>query len=456
MNEQLVVVVGDVLLDVDVQTRADRLVPDAPAPVLDEVGRQERPGGAALAAMLAARHPRQQVVLVAPMADDDAAARVHALLPPAVEVVAIPCQGRTPVKTRLRARGQTVARLDGGGGASEIGPLTAAAREALHSADAVLVSDYGGGATGHEPLRAALARHATHTPTVWDPHPRGSAPVAGVALVTPNAAEAATLSGLRGDGVATIRRQAEALLSSWRARSVAVTLGSRGALLSYGNGASEIFPARPVNGGDPCGAGDCFGAAAVTALAGGAVPSEAVSLAVDAASRFVAAGGASGLDEPPGGHTVPRQPRAAADLAEDIRAAGGIVVATGGCFDIVHAGHIATLSAARALGDCLIVCLNSDASVRRLKGDTRPLQPAEDRMRVLQSLRDVDAVVVFDEDTPTEMLRGLRPHIWVKGGDYAGAILPEAELLRQWGGEVVTVPYLRGRSTSELVERGRV
>jgi rfaE bifunctional protein nucleotidyltransferase chain/domain len=129
------------------------------------------------------------------------------------------------------------------------------------------------------------------------------------------------------------------------------------------------------------------------------------------------------------------------------------VVATGGCFDLLHAGHVATLEAARALGDCLVVCLNSDASVRRLKGAARPLVPQDDRARVLAALQPVDAVVVFDEDTPTEALRRVRPDVWAKGGDYAGVDLPEAALLREWGGQSVVLPYLQGRSTTGLVTR---
>jgi rfaE bifunctional protein nucleotidyltransferase chain/domain len=131
------------------------------------------------------------------------------------------------------------------------------------------------------------------------------------------------------------------------------------------------------------------------------------------------------------------------------------VVATGGCFDLLHAGHVATLEAARALGDCLVVCLNSDHSVRRLKGPERPLQPEADRARVLAALDCVDAVLVFDEDTPHEVLHRLRPHVWAKGGDYAGADLPEAPLLREWGGQAVVLPYLQGRSTTSLVETAR-
>jgi rfaE bifunctional protein nucleotidyltransferase chain/domain len=142
-------------------------------------------------------------------------------------------------------------------------------------------------------------------------------------------------------------------------------------------------------------------------------------------------------------------------LLERVRRRHGVVVATGGCFDLLHAGHIATLQAARAVGDCLVVCLNSDESVRRLKGPQRPLQPAADRARVLAALECVDAVVVFDSDTPAEVLRRLRPDVWAKGGDYSGVALPEAAVLAEWGGEAVTVPYLQGRSTTALVELAR-
>jgi rfaE bifunctional protein nucleotidyltransferase chain/domain len=176
-----------------------------------------------------------------------------------------------------------------------------------------------------------------------------------------------------------------------------------------------------------------------------------VQAAVDAAAAFVADGGAATLHE----DDAERPSATGLEAIERVRARGGTVVATGGCFDLLHAGHIATLEAARALGDCLVVCLNSDDSVRRLKGPSRPLVPATDRARVLEALAPVDAVVVFEEDTPLEAIRRLRPDVWAKGGDYAGAELPEAAVLREWGGQSVVLPYLRGRSTTRLVETAR-
>lgn len=148
----------------------------------------------------------------------------------------------------------------------------------------------------------------------------------------------------------------------------------------------------------------------------------------------------------------------ASELVAKVRARGGTVVATGGCFDLLHAGHAATLEAARGLGDCLVVCVNSDRSVTGLKGPGRPLVGEADRVRLLAALGCVDAVVLFDEPTPVELLSRLRPDIWVKGGDYAGGdsdTLPEADLLRSWGGQAVIVPYLDGRSTSKMIAAAR-
>ncbi|MCU1516767.1 MAG: cytidyltransferase-related enzyme, partial [Pseudarthrobacter sp.] len=135
-----------------------------------------------------------------------------------------------------------------------------------------------------------------------------------------------------------------------------------------------------------------------------------------------------------------------------VRENGGTVVATGGCFDLLHAGHVRSLTAARELGDCLVVFLNSDASVHRLKGEQRPILNQEDRAELLLALECVDAVMVFDEDTPEAALDRLRPDIWVKGGDYKGARLPEAGLVESWGGRCVTVPYHPAYSTTVLAQ----
>ena len=438
------VVVGDALLDVDLTGEAGRLCPDAPVPVLDDLEESPRPGGAALAAALAARDGAD-VVLVAAVGTDEGGDTLRRLLAEAgVDLVPLPLQGETPVKRRVRSAGQSLLRLDTGGGRPGAPPSTAL--DVLRDAAAVLVSDYGRGTTSLPGVREALAG----APLVWDPHPRGAEPVPGVRLATPNRDEAALMATRHGggserSGLGAVDDHARTLVSAWRAGAVAVTLGPGGALLSHGESSPSVIPAPPTTVSDPCGAGDRLASAAALAVAAGALPSEALHAGVVAASDFLAHGGAAGYAAPPvaRGHGL--------DLVERTRATGGTVVATGGCFDLLHAGHVATLRAARALGDCLVVCLNSDASVRRLKGDARPLVPQADRARVLEALEPVDAVVVFDEDTPVEVLRRLRPDVWAKGGDYAGAELPEAALLAEWGAQSVVLPYLDGRSTTALL-----
>ncbi|WSB51592.1 D-glycero-beta-D-manno-heptose 1-phosphate adenylyltransferase [Streptomyces cellulosae] len=450
------VVVGDVLLDEDIEGVATRLAPDAPAPVVDVTGDHRHPGGAGLAAALAARGGRD-VVLVTALGEDPASEAVRQQLGGRVRLLELPLHGTLPVKTRVLAGGRPLVRIDRGGGTP--GEPDEAVREALAGAHAVLVGDYGRHTAGA--VRPHLEEAARRTPLVWDPHPRGETPVPGARLVTPNAGEAVTLCagtpGVAGDSLGAFAERGTELAERWRAAGVAVTLGERGVLLTRpGGGTPMLIPAPFHADGDTCGAGDCFAAATVAGLADGLLPEEALQRAVAEAAAFVAAGGAGNPDL---WHTpvapVPAQDLAADafELAREVRARGGTVVATGGCFDLVHAGHVGLLESARRIGDCLIVCLNSDASVTRRKGPGRPLTPATDRARVLAALGSVDAVVVFEEDTPERVLERLRPDVWVKGGDYSVQELPEAEVVRTWGGQAVVLPYLDGHSTTSLARR---
>jgi D-beta-D-heptose 7-phosphate kinase/D-beta-D-heptose 1-phosphate adenosyltransferase len=429
------VVLGDTLLDVDIHGTADRLCPDAPVPVVNITDRWTRPGGAGLAAVLATA---LEVVLVTALADDEPGHTLTGLLKPDVTVLPVPLRGETVCKTRVRAKGQSLLRLDSGDGTASPDPLPRHVVTALCDAGAVLVADYGRGITRNTHVRRLLTDLARRIPVVWDPHPRGTAPVPGAALVTPNAAEAAGF--LPGE-------PPERLRDHWRVDAVAVTVGEKGAVLTSSTGTTEIPAPRNVQG-DTCGAGDSFAAAAASALLAGATTVDAVRTAVDSAARFVSAGGAGSLstrDRPP------RRPADAFDLADQVRSAGGRLVATGGCFDLLHPGHVSLLRQARELGDALVVCLNSDASVRDLKGPDRPLVPARDRAGLLAALSFVDAVVVFDEPSPVAVLERLRPHVWVKGGDYAVDELPERGVVQRYGGEVVIVPTLPGYSTTRLV-----
>lgn len=451
MSEPLVIV-GDSMLDVDIEGSATRLSPEAPVPVVDAERIWQRPGGAGLAAVLAARADRDVVLVTAVGDDADGQTLTDLLAEAGVRLVALKLSGATVCKTRIRAGGQSMLRLDHGDGSAAGEALPADVAQVLGTARAVCVADYGRGITANGEIRDLLTSAAERVPVVWDPHPRGAEPVPGCWLVTPNQGEAQTHSP-------------ESLRRRWAARAVCVTLGAKGALLAT-EGANSHQPvpesAAHAGRGDTCGAGDRFAIAATLSLAAGKDVRDAVADAVEAASRFVAAGGAVGVSSA----AAVGQNRSAAiestaitgDIAEvrnRLRRGGGTLVATGGCFDLLHTGHVRLLRQARQLGDALVVLLNSDASVRALKGPRRPVMADQDRARVLAALACVDAVVIFDERSPEAALEELRPDIWVKGGDYTEADLPEASVVRRHGGEVVLLPTVAGYSSSNLIAAAR-
>ena len=477
------VVVGDSLLDVDLHGTVSRVAPDAPVPVVDCQRERHRAGGAGLAAVLAAGLAGADVVLITALGQDHAGSRLRDLISPHAQLVPLPLDGGTPCKIRVQASGQPVVRLDAGDGRARPGQIGLQAERALAQAGAVLVADYGRGMAMHPALRAMLSRLTAGTPVVWDPHPAGGRPLPGSRLVTPSQREAhrfavaldhdrngavAPGSVLGSSVLGSSARDAAALSRAWGS-AVAVTLGEGGALLSTGETVPFLAPAQAIGGPhDACGAGDCFAAAAAQVLRSGGLLTEAVTEAVRVATDFVRQGGASTAPGttigsgtpsvrpgPPSGSRGRQEDSDAWRAVAEVRARGGRIVATGGCFDLLHAGHVGLLRQARRLGDCLVVCLNSDSSVRALKGPGRPLVSADDRARVLTALECVDAVVVFGEPTPEAVLERLRPDIWVKGGDYASGELTEAPVVRQHGGEVVLLPYLARHSTTALVAAAR-
>jgi len=446
------VVVGDTLLDSDVTGSVTRLCPDAPAPIVDLGEQVQRPGGAGLAALLAAR-AGQEVTLVTALGEDPPGRLLAELLAAEVDLVPLPLRGSTVRKTRVRAAGQSLLRIDSGDGRAVDGPVGAGVRAALLGAGAVLVADYGRGVTSLGALRRALADQADRVPLVWDPHPKGTAPVPGCRLVTPNESEATGFAS-RPDGL----EAAVLLRRRWDCSAVAMTMGARGALVATPDGCLAV-PVPELDlapHADTCGAGDAFAAGATAALLETGSLTDAVRTAVGVASRFVASGGVGSIGARRGdGVALPQpaaRPGSALELAASVRRRGGRVVATGGCFDVLHPGHLDLLRQARALGDCLVVCLNSDASVRRRKGPGRPIIPERDRVAMLEALEPVDAVAVFDEDTPAALLERLRPEVWVKGGDYTLGELPEAPLVGRHGGRTVLIPLSDGYSTTRLVQ----
>lgn len=298
-----VAVIGDVLLDRDVIGTADRLAPDAPVPVLTQISQVERPGGAGLAAVFVAL-AGLDVVLVGAIGENPAGERVRRLLCEAgVELLEVEYDGPTPEKIRLRAGDQPLLRLDRGVTQGRLGDPSDAATRAVRKASAVLVSDYGRGVTALPSLRRALAEVAGTVPVVWDPHPKGSTPVPAASLVCPNRTEAAAFAAAHGadlgggpvPDLAAAAAEAKLLCGVWRATAVAVTLGPHGAVVAEVDGAPVGIPTRAAVGGDTCGAGDRFSAAATLALGQGRPVRDAVAEAVATASSYVAAGGPASL-----------------------------------------------------------------------------------------------------------------------------------------------------------------
>lgn len=387
------------------------------------------------------------------------------LIEAGVDLVDLGLEGRTPEKIRLLRSGKPLLRLDRGGSAGTVdgaGAVTAL-RAALREADGVLVSDYGRGVASDAHVRAALAARAKTLPLVWDPHPRGLPPLAGATLATPNLTEAVSRGGDERPGEEHgLAELARGLARRWEVERVAITLGEEGALLApEARGPWRVRCAKAS--GDPCGAGDMFAAEAAARLADGHGCKEAITTAVAAATQFVSDGytredrlrffgrrPAAAVSD--GGDAPSPSLAKALELAERVRGRGGTISATGGCFDVLHVGHVRCLEAAARLGDHLIVLLNSDRSVSALKGADRPLVSERERAATLRALACVDEVAIFDGPTPVEALRLLRPEVWAKGGDYDVDELPESRELPSWGGRVAILPYLEGRSTTRLIE----
>jgi D-beta-D-heptose 7-phosphate kinase/D-beta-D-heptose 1-phosphate adenosyltransferase len=433
-----VVVLGDSLLDRDWHGSATRLCPDSAGPVIDLAMMRSRPGGAALAACAVAEGGADVTFVTALAADAGAREIRERLAEAGVDVLDLRLPGATPEKIRIHVGDRSFARLDRNCAPADAPPQWSRSVDiAVMTADALLVSDYGRG-LAHMPQSHELIRKvAGNLPVVWDPHRNNPFPAQGTTLATPNLAEArhalGEADGDTPDGLA-LESIASRLVDAFGC-AVALTCGHLGAVLCDGGAIEHHSGAAGT--GDACGAGDHFAAAAATALASGETASTAVARGVEAAGKFVAR--AIEADD-------------AREVARQCHQRGGRVVVAGGCFDVLHAGHVATLEYARGLGDCLIVCLNDDASVTAQKGPGRPINPQHERVAVLRALSCVDAVMVFSGDSPTQVLSELQPEIFVKGIEYQGRHIPEIDALRRWGGRVEYAPILGDRSTTRVVK----
>jgi D-beta-D-heptose 7-phosphate kinase/D-beta-D-heptose 1-phosphate adenosyltransferase len=463
-----ILVVGDAILDSYLAGSARRLSREAPVPVVTLGERRDAPGGAANTAANVAALGAHAVLATVVGGDAEGARLLELLDARGVDTIGVvrDTRRRTEAKSRVLADGQTVVRIDQGDGTPP-GPaaerdLLDALRDEIPRADAVIVSDYLAGVLGPAVV-AELERLCAGRLVVVDARRperlRSLRPVA----VTPNHAEACDLLGVDpaahdGGRAAALLPHAPELLRRTGARVAAVTLDREGAVVIQAGHPPAMTAPRPVQAACATGAGDTFAAALTLGLAAGAPVELAADLAATAAAIAVAKDGTAGCPQAELRRAFGVRGKWVVGLAEVARLAHrhhrakARIVLTNGCFDLLHRGHVGYLEQAAELGDVLIVALNGDESVRRLKGPGRPLTPLEDRVEVMAALGCVDHVVSFDEDRPTRLIEAIRPDVLAKGGDYTRATVPEAALVEQLGGRVEIVSDVGGRSTTGILE----
>ncbi|HEX7004430.1 MAG TPA: D-glycero-beta-D-manno-heptose 1-phosphate adenylyltransferase [Trueperaceae bacterium] len=466
-----VLVIGEAMLDAYLNGSADRLCREAPVPVVGLSERSDRPGGAANAAMNVAGLGAHVSYLGVVGPDDDGLRLRNELeaggIDPGDLVVSEARQ--TLSKCRVFAAGQMLMRLDQG----SYEPLDRAAEaeligrlsESFERADLIIVSDYGYGVVTPQVIEALerLMRRNPRPLVVDAKYPERYRRLP-VTAVKPNYGEVARLLGLSRKSQGRIEQLEpfeDQLLEATGARIVAATLDEEGALVFERSAPPYRTYSRPMPHSNATGAGDTYTAALALALAAGADTPGAAECASAAARLVVSKDGTTVCRREEllawlgAGEKILHGRGDVATHVEALRKEGRRIVFTNGCFDILHRGHVTCLSRAKALGDVLIVGINGDAGVRALKGPERPINPLEDRVQVLSALSCVDHIVPFDEPTPAELLKLVRPDVFVKGGDYSEESLPEASLVKRLGGRVELLPYLDGRSTTGIIERVR-
>lgn len=457
-----ILVVGDLMLDRYWQGPTSRISPEAPVPVVHVRQTEDRPGGAANVALnLAALGA--QVSLMGLVGNDEAAQALRQSLErEAIRCAFIAQPGcATTTKLRVLSRNQQLLRLDFEEPVGQFEPegLLEPFRQALAGVDVVVLSDYAKGCLRDAATLIELARRS-EKPVVVDPKGTDFERYTGATVITPNMGEFEAVAGGSVDE-AEFAQRAEALRKRLALGALLVTRSEKGMSLFREGFAPLHHPTHAREVYDVTGAGDTVIATLAAALAAGMGMAEAMQLANLAAGVVVGKLGTatvsiSELYAAMGAHTP--LPRGVVDepqlqgLLQRARASGERIVMTNGCFDILHAGHVAYLSQARALGDRLVVAVNSDESVRRLKGAERPVNGLLQRMAVLAGLESVDWVVAFEEDTPERLICQLLPDVLVKGGDYRPDEIAGGRCVRERGGEVQVLSFVDGCSTSAIIE----
>ncbi len=468
-----VLVIGEAMLDIYLEGSSGRLCREAPVPIVTVSDRRVAPGGAANAAVNVASLGGKVTFLSVVGYDLEANILKDAIRDRGVSTEHVLTQPfrSTISKQRVIADSQMLVRFDQGSGSMidrETEQLLTDRLACLFpSCDAVVVSDYGYGVLTPGIIQTlADLQSRSPRPIVVDSKKLTAYRPVGVTAVKPNYGEAVHLLGVEeledpGDRAKQIPMHAGQLFDLTGAQIAAVTLDTDGALIFERGCPPYRTYARPARHSRAAGAGDTFISAFALALAAGGDTPAAAELASAAAAvvvgkEWTATCSGHELREKiaGGGKYLPDNTRLGSRV-DLYRQQGQRIVFTNGFFDLLQKGHIAYLNHAKSLGDVLIVGVNSDVSVRRLKGPGRPINTLEDRAQVLAALSSVDLVVAFDADTPHDLIRSIRPDVFAKGGDYTREMLPEGSLVEELGGTVRILPYVEDRSTSDIIDRIR-
>jgi D-beta-D-heptose 7-phosphate kinase / D-beta-D-heptose 1-phosphate adenosyltransferase len=458
-----VLVVGDLMLDRYWIGDARRVSQEAPVPVVDVQRTDDRPGGAANVALNVASLGARCTLIGLVGADEGAQVLRDLLTAAGVTCVFVTVDDwPTIVKLRVVSRNQQLLRTDFERplGFDHRAQVRARVAECLGEATVMVLQDYDKGALTAPRELIDLAR-AQGVPVVVDPKHKPFSSYAGADLLKPNAHEFRAAVGDWADDDALVRRATESCVEL-DVNALVITRGSRGMTVVERDGRHQHIPALPVDVYDVTGAGDTAAAALAVTRSLGWDPRACAQVANVASGIVVGKSGTAAVTGPElafalnAGARVDRGVLGREQLVDAVaqaRAAGERIVFTNGCFDILHAGHVAYLEEARALGDRLVVAVNDDESVRRLKGAGRPVNPLDRRLRVLAALAVVDWVVGFPEDTPEALLELLRPDVLVKGGDYGADAVVGADIVRGHGGEVRVLGLVEDCSTTAIVAR---
>lgn len=469
LNTGTVLCIGDVMLDRFIYGRVERISPEAPIPILTIENETTMPGGAGNVALnLAGMGATVRFVSV--IGDDEAARTITTHLDsfakPISHTLITEAARETTIKTRFIAGVQQMMRADRETStppADEPG-LMKTIKAAMTGAGAIILSDYGKGTLSDEIIKSTLKEAVgKKIPVIVDPKGRDYARYRGADIVTPNRAELAQATGMNVDGDDAIILAARHIITAHAIKAVLVTRSADGMTYVTETEATHLR-AEAQDVFDVSGAGDTVVAALAVGIAAGGGTVMAASLANVAAGIVVGKLGTAVVFDTEIRHALRhqsvgqaeakvREQDAALAQIKKWRDGGDRIGFTNGCFDLLHPGHVSLLAQSRVACDRLVVGLNSDASVQRLKGENRPVQVESARAQVLASLSDVDLVVLFAEDTPLDLIAAIKPDVLIKGADYTRTQVVGADVVEGYGGRVVLADLVDGHSTTDTIER---